>query len=102
MSVHSFAYFWNGETLVLHIFLQPRASQNEWTGQHNGRIRLRVTAAPVDNQANRECVNFISKSLKTAKTNVQVVQGQTSRFKTVEILKSDPKSWEKILEGVDN
>ena len=53
MSVHSSAYFWNGETLVLHIFLQPLASQNEWAGQHNGRIRLRVTAAPVDNQANQ-------------------------------------------------
>ncbi|RTZ78735.1 MAG: YggU family protein [SAR324 cluster bacterium] len=73
MSVHSSAYFWNGDTLVLHIFLQPRASQNEWAGRHNGRIRLRVTAAPVDNQANRECVKFISKSLKTAKTNVKVV-----------------------------
>ena len=59
MSVHSSAYFWNGETLVLHIFLQPRASQNEWAGQHNRRIRFRVTAAPVDNQANRECVNLL-------------------------------------------
>jgi len=52
MSVHSSAYFWNGDTLVLHIFLQPRTSQNEWAGWHNGRIRLRVTAAPVDNQGN--------------------------------------------------
>jgi len=68
MSVHSSAYFWNGDTLVLHIFLQPRASQNEWAGRQNRRIRLRVTAAPVDSQANRECVKFISKSLKTAKT----------------------------------
>jgi len=47
-------------------------------------------------------VKFISKSLKTAKTNVKVVRGQTSRFKTVEIHKSDPKSWKKILEGLDN
>ena len=102
MSVHSSAYFWNGDTLVLHIFLQPRASQNEWAGRHNGRIRLSVTVAPVDNQANRECVKFISKSLKTAKTNVKVVRGQTSRFKTVEILKPDPKSWKKNLEDLDN
>ena len=102
MSVHSSAYFWNVDTLVLHIFLQPRASQNEWAVRHNGRIRLSVTAAPVDNQANRECVKFISKSLKTAKTNVKVVLGQTSRFKTVEIHKTDPKSWGKNLEGLDN
>ena len=91
MSVHSSAYFWNGDTLVLHIFLQPRASQNEWASQHNGRIRPCVTAEPVDNQANREYVKYISKSLKTAKTNVKVVRGQTSRFKTVEINKPDPK-----------
>ena len=81
MSVHSSAYFWNGDTLVLHIFLQPRASQNELAGRHNGRILLRVTAAHVDNQANRECVKFISKSLKTAKTNVKVVRCKTSRLK---------------------
>ena len=102
MSVQSYAYFWNGGALVLHIFLQPRASQNEWAGRHNGRIRLRVTVAPVDNQANRECVKFISKSLNTAKTNVKVVRGQTSRFKTVEIHKPDPKSWKKKLESSDN
>jgi len=102
MSVHSSTYFRNGDTLVLHIFLQPRASQNEWAVRHNGRIRLRVTAAPVDNQANRECVKFISKSLKTVKTNVKVVRGQTSRFKTVEIHKPDPKSWKKVIEGLDN
>ena len=102
MSVHSSAYFWNGDTLVLHIFLQPRASQNECAGRHNGRIRLRVTAAPVDNQVNRECMKFISKSLKTAKTNVKVVRGQTSRFKTGETHKSHPKSWKKNLEGLDN
>ena len=102
MSVHSSTYFWNSDTLVLHIFLQPRASQNEWAGLHNGRIRLRVTAAPFDNQANRECMKFISKSSQTAKTNVKVIRGQTSRFKTVEIHKPDPKSWKKILEGLDN
>ena len=102
MSVHSSAYFWNGDTLILHIFLQPRASQNEWAGRNNRQIRLHVTTAPVDNQANRECVKFISKSLKTAKTNVKVVRGQTSRFKTVEIHEPDTKSWKIILEDLDN
>ncbi|MBC8220132.1 MAG: DUF167 domain-containing protein [Proteobacteria bacterium] len=60
-------------------------------------MRLRVTAAPVDNQANLECVKFIAKSLKTAKTNVSVVRGKTSRAKTVEMLKPDPDCWQKVL-----
>ena len=97
MSAQSAAFSWQGEKLVLQIILQPRASQNEWAGRHDGRIRLRVTAPPVDNQANLECVKFIAKSLKTAKTNVSVVRGKTSRAKTVEILKPDPDCWQKVL-----
>ncbi len=78
-------------------FLQPNASQNEWAGLHDGRIRLRVIAPPDDNRANMECMKFIAKSLKTAKTNVSVVRGKTSRAKTVEILKPDPDCWQKVL-----
>ena len=55
-------------------------------------------SAPVDNQAYRECVKFFSKSLKTAKTNVNVVRGRTSSTKTVEIHHPDPEGWKKILE----
>jgi uncharacterized protein YggU (UPF0235/DUF167 family) len=42
-------------------------------------------------------VKFLAKSLKTAKTNVSVIRGQTSRAKTVEVLKPDPECWQKIL-----
>jgi hypothetical protein len=52
-----------------------------------------VTAPPVGNQANVECVKFLAKSLKTAKTNVSEIRGQTSRAKTVEVLKPDPDCW---------
>ena len=52
----------------------------------------------IDNQANRECVKFFSKSLKTAKTNVNVVRGRTSSTKAVEIHHPDPEGWKKILE----
>ena len=81
----------------MQIFLQPRASQNEWSLRQDGCLRLHVTPPPVDNQANLECVKFIAKYLKTAKTNVSVVRGKTSREKTVEILKLDPDCWQKIL-----
>ena len=54
--------------------------------------------APVDNQANRECVKFFSKSLKTAKTNVNVVRDRTSSTKTVEIHHPDAEDCKKNLE----
>ena len=97
MSVQNAAFSWQGDKLVLRFFLQPRASQNEWSRRHDGRIRLRVTAPPVDNQANLECVKFIAKSLIITNTNVSVVRGKTSRAKTVKILKPDPDCWQKVL-----
>lgn len=97
MSAQNAAFSWQGEKLILRIFLQSRAFQNECSGPKDGRIRLRVTEPPVENQANLECVKFIAKSLKTAKTNVSLVRGKTSRAKTVEILKPDPDCWQKVL-----
>ncbi len=96
MSDQNSAFSWQEDKLVLLIFLQPSTSQNEWYGRHDGRIRIRVTAPPVGNQANVECVNFLAKSLKTTKTNLSVIRGQTSRAKTVEVLKPDPDCWKKF------
>ena len=48
-------------------------------------------SANVDNKANRECVKFFSISLKTAKTYMNAVLGQTSSTKTVEIHHHDPE-----------
>jgi uncharacterized protein (TIGR00251 family) len=97
MSAQNSAFSWQEDKLVLQIFLQPSTSQNEWYGRHDGRIRIRVTAPPVGNQANVECVKFVAKSLKTAKTNVSMIRGQTSRAKTVEVLNPDPDCSQKIL-----
>ena len=54
--------------------------------------------APVDNQANRKCVKFFSKSLKTAKTYVNVVRGRTSSTKTVQIHHRYPEGLKNFLD----
>ena len=47
--------------------MQPSASQNEWSGSNDGRIRLSVSVLPVDNHANLECVKLIEIILKKRK-----------------------------------
>ena len=81
MSAKNSAYSWQGDKLVLQIFLQSLASQNEFCERHNDLIRLRVTAPRVENQSNSECMKFLAKPLKTKKTNLSLVLGQTSRAK---------------------
>ncbi len=65
--------------------LQPRASSSRITGEKDGVIQVRVTAPPVDGEANAALEKLVAKKLGIAKSKVEVVKGETSREKLLEI-----------------
>jgi uncharacterized protein len=69
----------------LTIRLSPRASREEIAGERDGMLLVRVTAPPVDGAANEALVRLLAKRLRVAKGAVQIVSGDTSRTKTVEV-----------------
>jgi uncharacterized protein len=68
-----------GVTMRLH--LQPRASKTELCGIQGDELKVRVTAPPVDDAANRLCIDFFAKMFKLPKSAVSVVSGHKSRHK---------------------
>jgi uncharacterized protein YggU (UPF0235/DUF167 family) len=52
---------------------------------HDGVIKIRVAAPPVDNAANRALIDFVAERLGIAKRSVRVVSGDTSRRKVLEV-----------------
>ncbi len=76
---------WDGETLVLEVRLLPRASDNSVADVVNGRLRIRVTAAPVDNAANRRMIALLAKELGVAKSRVRLLAGASKRDKRVAV-----------------
>lgn len=74
-----------GSSLLLRIFVQPRASRNQFCGIHEGEIKLRLTSPPVEGAANEGCREFIAKQLKVPKSAVVLVSGETSRHKRLRI-----------------
>jgi uncharacterized protein (TIGR00251 family) len=69
----------------IEIYIQPRASTTELAGTHDGLIKIRIAAPPVENAANIALIDFIAKRLGIAKRNVRIVSGMASRRKTLEI-----------------
>lgn len=63
----------------------PRSSKNGIDGMREGRILVRVTAAPVDGAANDAVVATIAAALDLPRRAVRIVQGGTSRNKTIEV-----------------
>jgi uncharacterized protein (TIGR00251 family) len=75
----------NGDGVRLDLVVQPRASRTGFGDMLGERRKLAVAAPPVDGEANAAIVKFLAKFFGVAKSAVQIVQGQTGRFKTVEI-----------------
>ena len=73
----------DGVTFSVHV--QPRASRNGICGIRGGAIKLRLTAPPVEGEANRLCVEYLAKLLKVPRSAVTIIAGDKSRHKTVRV-----------------
>ena len=68
--------------LTLQIRILPNSSKNEIiTG--DGFLKIKITAQPIENKANKALIEFLSKQLKVPKTKIQIVKGETSKDKTL-------------------
>ena len=76
-------YSWQGEDLILHCHLQPKAANDEIVGVHDGRLKIRITAPPVDGKANQHIINWFSKLFKVPKGDIKILQGELGRQKTL-------------------
>ena len=80
-------YQWQGDTLLLSVRLQPRASCDEIIGPHGAEsLKVRITAPPVDGKANRHLIQFLAKAFGVAKGQISLVSGATGRDKRLAII----------------
>ena len=70
---------------MLEVRLQPRAGDNSVAGFVDGRLRIRVTAAPVNNAANQWMIALLAKEFGVAKSRVRLLAGARKRDKRVVI-----------------
>jgi uncharacterized protein (TIGR00251 family) len=71
--------------ITLDILVQPRASRAKIGPMHDGRLKIAVTAPPVDGEANAAVIDLIARRLGIARGDVEVIAGASSRRKTVRI-----------------
>ena len=80
-------YQWQGEDLLLHCQLQPRSSQNKIVGTavstYGDRLKICITAPPVDSKANKHLIAIVAKWFGSPKTKVSIIRGEARRQKTL-------------------
>jgi hypothetical protein len=73
----------------LSVRVTPRAGRNEITGERDGVLQVRVTAAPEGGRANTAVCRLIAKALGIGPSRVTVARGARGRDKVL------------LLEGVE-
>jgi hypothetical protein len=64
----------------------PRSSKNIITEMPDKTLKIKLTAAPVDNEANKKLINLLSEHFDISKSKIKIVSGLTSKNKIVEII----------------
>ena len=81
--------------LLVNIKIVPNSSKNDLV-KESEFIKVKVTAQPIENKANKALVEFLSKLLKIPKTSIEIVKSETSKEKTLLFKISDEKKMQEI------
>ncbi len=67
------------------LYCQPGAKQTQCAGQHDGKLKIRLKAPPVDGAANQALIGFLSDVLDVPKSAIRIELGASGRTKRVEV-----------------
>ena len=71
--------------LTFRVRVVPRASRSEPAGEHDGALKVRVAAPPVEGAANEELARLLAKAFGVASRDVEVLSGRASKTKVVRV-----------------
>ena len=87
----------DGNYLLLSIKAVPGASKSELGEIKDGRLKVRIAAAPEDGKANEELRSFLAKILGLPKKDIAIKSGEKSRLKTLRLPASCKEKLAKTL-----
>lgn len=86
----------SGDRIVVAVRVAPRSAANAIGEVREGALVLRVTAAPVDGEANEAVRALLARTLRVPRSEVRIERGAASRTKLVTL----PASAEAALRRV--
>lgn len=80
---------------ILRVRLTPNSSSCRVAGliynQNNeAYLKINVVAIPEKGKANKDLINFLARKLKTAKSDLQIISGESDRWKKIFITQTEP------------
>jgi hypothetical protein len=78
-------YTQDGDDWLLSLYLQPGAKKTGPAGLHDGALKLRLAAPPVDGKANAALIAWLADWFGVPKNRITIERGELSRHKRVRV-----------------
>jgi len=76
---------WDGDDLLLDLWVQPRAARDELIGRQGDAWKVRITAPPVEGKANSHLLRWLADLFDVPRARVILASGSMGRRKQVRV-----------------
>ena len=73
------------DCLIFGVGVAARVSRSEIAGELDGAQKIRLAAPPTDGAANTRLIKLLAKIFDAAKSEVEILSGETSKNKQIKI-----------------
>jgi len=82
--------------IIFDIRVIPRSSRSEIVGEHDGALKVKLASPPVDGAANAELIKLLAKKFRVAKSDIEIVSGETSKNKRIKIINLSKSKFDEV------
>lgn len=69
----------------IYVRVSPRSAKNEVVKISTGEYKVKITAPPVDGQANKMLIKVLADYFNIAKSSINIIGGKSAKIKMVDI-----------------
>ncbi len=84
--------------MIIKVKVTPNSSRTQFTSFDGELLCVKLCTPPVEGKANNELLKFLSKQLKLPKTSIEILKGDKSKHKSIELPIDEVFFQEKIAE----
>jgi uncharacterized protein (TIGR00251 family) len=92
----------DGDSVILHVLVQPKASEDLIVGFHGEVLKVKVTAPPAGGKANQRLQKILAEVLNIRQSDIEIIRGHASRRKVLRIWNVSPHQIMNALKRTNN
>lgn len=71
--------------MIVHLKILANAKKNSFCGFEGEFLKVKIARPAIDGKANEELIAFLSSFLSLSKSDIRILKGERSHYKTIEL-----------------